>query len=67
MLNYARNLRQNLTGAERLLWSPLRRRQLGGNRFRRQHMIGTYICDFACVEAQLVIELDGSQHLDQAP
>ena len=67
MLNFARNLRQNLTPAERLLWSPLRRRQVSGFKFRRQHMIGSYICDFVCAEARVVIELDGSQHLDCAP
>ena len=66
MLNFARSLRQNLTNAECLLWSRLRRRQLSGFKFRRQHMIGSYICDFVCSEARIVIELDGSQHLDQA-
>jgi very-short-patch-repair endonuclease len=66
MLNYARNLRQNLTDAECLLWNRLRRRQLAGFKFRRQHMIGPYICDFVCSEAAIVIELDGSQHLDAA-
>jgi adenine-specific DNA-methyltransferase len=64
MFNYARNLRQNLTDAECLLWSRLRRRQVAGLKFRRQHMIGPYICDFVCPEAAVVIELDGSQHLD---
>jgi very-short-patch-repair endonuclease len=67
MLNFARSLRQNLTPAERLLWSRLRRRQLGGFKFRRQHMIGGYICDFVCMEAKIIVELDGSQHLDGAP
>jgi very-short-patch-repair endonuclease len=66
VLNFARNLRQNLTNPERLLWSRLRRRQLAGFRFRRQHLIGSYICDFVCPEAALVVELDGSQHLDAA-
>jgi len=51
----------------RLLWSRLRRRQVVGFKFRRQHMIGSYICDFVCAEARVVIELDGSQHLDGAP
>jgi very-short-patch-repair endonuclease len=66
MLNFARNLRQYLTDAECLLWSRLRRRQVAGFKFRRQHMIGPYICDFVCPEAAIVIELDGSQHLDAA-
>ncbi|MCW5738458.1 MAG: endonuclease domain-containing protein [Enhydrobacter sp.] len=67
MLNFARKLRQSLTPAERILWSRLRRRQISGYKFRRQHMIGSYICDFACVEARIAIELDGSGHLDDAP
>src|SRR3954471_14908867 len=67
VLNFARNLRQNLTNAERMLWSRLRRRQLAGFRFRRQHLIGSYICDFVCPEAALVVELDAGQHLDTAP
>ena len=66
MLNFAQSLRQNLTNAECLLWNRLRRRQLSGFKFRRQHMIGSYICDFVCTEMRVVIELDGSQHLDQA-
>lgn len=61
---YARELRANMTDAERKLWSSLRLRQIGGARFRRQHVIGAYIADFACVEQRLVIELDGGQHLE---
>ena len=48
--------------AERRLWVRLRDRQLGNFRFRRQHTIGPYIADFACIEAMLVIECDGEQH-----
>lgn len=48
--------------AERRLWVRLRNRGLGGFRFRRQHTVGPYVADFACVEARLVIELDGEQH-----
>ena len=61
----ARELRKNLTDAERLLWSRLRRRQIHGRRFRRQHPIGPFIADFACTEAKLVIELDGGQHVER--
>ena len=64
MRRYARSLRKNQTDAERLLWSRLRRRQLSGFKFRRQHQIGLYICDFACVEALVVVELDGRQHAE---
>ncbi|RIK28393.1 MAG: hypothetical protein DCC56_16530 [Anaerolineae bacterium] len=57
-------LRKELTLAERKLWSVIRNDNLGVN-FRRQHAIGNYIPDFACIEKKLVIELDGSQHLEQ--
>jgi len=62
MRRYTRELRQNSTDTERLLWSRLRRRQLAGFKFRRQHQIGLYICDFASLDGKLVVELDGSQH-----
>jgi very-short-patch-repair endonuclease len=58
----ARKLRNDMPEAERRLWSRLRLKQLGGFRFRRQHTIGPFIADFACVEAMLVVELDGAQH-----
>ena len=67
MLHFARKLRSSQTDAERRLWSRLRRRQLAGFKFRRQHPFGIYVCDFICLEAKVVVELDGSQHLDQAP
>src|SRR5271168_5144692 len=57
----ARILRRRPTDAERRLWHFLRRDQLGF-RFRRQFPIPPYFVDFACVEAKLVIEADGSQH-----
>jgi very-short-patch-repair endonuclease len=58
----ARTLRQNLTDAERRLWSRLRRQQLEGFCFRRQASLGPYVVDFACFAARLVIEVDGGQH-----
>jgi len=61
---FARRLRRDMTDAERKLWHHLRRRQLLGYRFRRQFPIGPYIVDFACLEVNLVIEVDGSQHFD---
>jgi len=64
--HFAKHLRANATGAERLLWSRLRSRQLGGFRFRRQRPIGNYICDFACLSESVVVKLDGSQHVDNA-
>src|SRR4030065_1400269 len=53
-----------MTDAERMLWQALREKQLYGHRFRRQHPIGKYIADFACIERKVVIELDGGQHQD---
>ena len=50
-----------MTDTERTLWRELRRNNLGW-RFRRQFPIPPYIVDFACVEASLIIEADGSQH-----
>jgi len=61
----ARELRKHTTDAEQHLWHYLRRRQLSGYRFRRQVPICGYIADFACIEANLVIELDGGQHVDR--
>jgi very-short-patch-repair endonuclease len=59
---HARRLRNDATDAERRLWSYLRARQLAGFRFRRQMPLGQYIVDFACIEAKLVVEVDGGQH-----
>lgn len=61
-LERARRLRQNMTEAERRLWSRLRGGQLNGLKFRRQHPLPPYIVDFYCETRQLVVELDGSQH-----
>jgi very-short-patch-repair endonuclease len=59
-----RELRENQTDAERVIWNGLRARQLSDWKFRRQHAIGPYILDFYCVGQRLDIELDGSQHLE---
>jgi very-short-patch-repair endonuclease len=61
----SRQLRKNMTEAERKLWGRLRRRQLGGLRFRRQVPFDKYIADFVCFEPKIIIEVDGSQHLIQ--
>jgi very-short-patch-repair endonuclease len=58
----ARALRTRQTEVERILWQRLRNRQINGTKLRRQHPIGPYVADFCCVDALLVIELDGSQH-----
>ena len=59
-------LRKEPTTAEAKLWTFLRGDKLDGVNFRRQHAIGKYIVDFCSLKKKLVIELDGSQHLDQA-
>ncbi len=61
---FARNLRNNMTDAEQLLWSKLRRKQILGVQFYRQKPLANYIVDFYCAAANLVIELDGSQHFE---
>ncbi|MEO1619906.1 MAG: DUF559 domain-containing protein [Cyanobacteria bacterium J06632_3] len=65
LLLRARELRQQQTSAEQLLWLFLRARRLRNTKFRRQHNIGRFIVDFYCHQAQLVIELDGAIHKTQ--
>ncbi|MEI9418742.1 endonuclease domain-containing protein [Mesorhizobium sp. Cs1321R2N1] len=62
--NFARSLRRAMTEAEDRLWQELRDRRLDGIKFRRQAPFGKYIADFVCIEASLIIEIDGSQHAD---
>jgi very-short-patch-repair endonuclease len=59
-------LRHRLTETEQRLWRHLKLRQLLGFKFRRQVPIGPYIADFSCVEAKLIVELDGGQHVESA-
>jgi very-short-patch-repair endonuclease len=61
-----RYLRREQTSAEARLWAALRRGQLGGLHFRRQHNIGAFITDFCCLEARLVVEVDGAVHRQAA-
>ena len=60
----ARSLRKAATEAERALWYYLRDRRLDGHKFRRQSPVGKHVADFACIEARLIVELDGGQHFD---
>jgi len=60
---HSRQLRKNMTDAERHLWAKIRMKQLKGYQFYRQKPIGDYIVDFFCPMAKLVIEIDGSHHL----
>lgn len=61
-----RALRQSSPDAERLLWRHLRDRRLDGHKFRRQHPVGPSFADFALIEAALIVELDGGQHVEAA-
>ena len=61
-----RVLRRNQTDAEWLLWRRLRNKQLLGLKFYRQYSIGPYIVDFYCPTRRLVVELDGSQHMESS-
>ncbi|WP_136516121.1 endonuclease domain-containing protein [Geomonas edaphica] len=62
---FSRELRKDMTDAEQLLWSHLRGKQLLGIQFNRQKPVGPYIVDFYTAAARLVIEVDGSQHLQK--
>jgi very-short-patch-repair endonuclease len=59
----ARQLRKNMTDSESVLWSRVRRKQLMGIQFYRQKSIGKYIVDFFAPRIELVLEVDGSQHM----
>ena len=61
----AKDLRKNMTIYEKLIWERLRKRQIKGKYFRRQHPYGIYILDFFCFESNLVIEIDGEIHKKQ--
>jgi len=63
-IDKARGLRKNQTEAEKLLWYYLRNKQFQGFKFRRQLPIGNYVVDFVCESLKVIIELDGSQHMD---
>jgi very-short-patch-repair endonuclease len=61
----ARQLRKEMTPAEKRLWAAIRGRLVDGLKFRRQHALGSYIVDFVCTEKRLIIELDGAVHDQQ--
>jgi len=62
----ARDMRADATMAENLLWQALRNRQLEGFKFKRQVPLHNYILDFVCFEAQVIVEVDGFQHAENA-
>lgn len=59
---FARTMRNEPTDAEAVFWDIVRGRRLEGLRFRRQHPIDGFIVDFICLEANMIVEIDGSQH-----
>ena len=61
-----RALRTHGTSAEAVLWKRLKKRQLHGRKFRRQHSVGRYILDFYCPAERLAVELDGAHHFTPA-
>jgi very-short-patch-repair endonuclease len=61
---FSRALRSDMTDAEQHLWWKIRSKQLGGVQFYRQKPLLSFIVDFYCPKAKLVIELDGSQHFE---
>ena len=63
LLNARRDLRNNATDEEEILWLRLRNSNIGF-KFRRQHSIGNFIVDFYCPLKKLAIEIDGKQHLN---
>ncbi|PTE07444.1 endonuclease domain-containing protein [Mesorhizobium helmanticense] len=65
--SFARSLRREMTEAEGRLWHELRDRRLDRIKFRRQVPVGKYIADFVCLEAGLIVEIDGSQHAESEP
>jgi very-short-patch-repair endonuclease len=65
MRSLARKLRHQSTDAERMLWKYLRAHRMSGYKFKRQVVIEPYIVDFICLEARLIVEADGGQHLEQ--
>ncbi len=61
----ARRLRKEMTDSEKTLWSRLRRKQIMDAQFYRQKSLGPYIVDFYAPKAKIVVEVDGSQHMEE--
>ena len=65
IMNTARELRKNMTPAEKKLWEALRGRRFRNHKFRRQVPINRFIVDFLCLQHMLIIEVDGEVHVEQ--
>lgn len=64
---HAARLRRERTDVEQIIWLAVRNRRLGGFKIRQQHSIaGRYVADFVCIDAKVIVELDGSQHTPEA-
>ena len=64
--DFVKQLRVQMTDAERLLWKHLRAHRLNGEKFRRQQPIGLYVVDFVHFSTRLIVEADGGQHNESA-
>ncbi|WP_440523421.1 endonuclease domain-containing protein [Sphingomonas sp.] len=62
---HASKLRRDRTEAEEKFWQAVRNRQIDGFKFRFQHSLLPYIADFACIDAMLIVEIDGGQHSEE--
>ncbi len=62
----ARKLRRASTDAESRFWAAVRARQINGAKFRRQFPVEGFVADFVCLEAKVIVEIDGGQHSDSA-
>lgn len=60
-----RQLRNSMPRAEIFLWARLKKKQIMGYKFRRQHSIGYYVIDFYCPKLKLAIEVDGDSHFSE--
>lgn len=61
---FAKQLRSNMTDAEKFLWYHLRGHRFQGVKFKRQQPLGNYIVDFVSFEMKIVVEVDGGQHFE---
>jgi len=61
----ARELRKQMTPAEKKLWARIRYGQIDGYHIRKHHAVGNFILDFFCAKAKLAMEVDGASHADQ--
>jgi len=65
LIEHARQMRKNPTPAEAMLWKHIRKNQLAGYKFHRQHIVGPFIVDFYCPVMRLIIEIGGDIHQQQ--